>query len=238
MVSPGRGPYHHRPDGTQVPYGSGVRWAAWLDPWLYRRPFTGRSARRYAAVERPGFGDLDARLCAAWRADLAAARIVVDVGAGPGTVGRALVAAFPGLAVIEIEPSPDYPPRPAGRDHRRVRAVAEALPLATASVDAAVSVSAIRHVADRIRTLAELRRVVRPGGVAFVVELDPDAAPARVQAHARAVRSRLLGTLFGPLVVATAPPAAVIADAARAAGWNQVDRRDDPVQPVYELRLS
>ncbi len=214
-----------------------MRWAAWLDPWLYRRPFTGGSARRYARVERPGFGDLDHRLCRAWAPALATARRVVDVGAGPGTVGRALVAAFPALTVIEIEPSAAFAPAPGPRRHR-VRARAEALPLATASVDAAVSVSAIRHVADRTRALAELRRVVRPGGVALVVELDPEAPPARVRAHARAVRSRVLGALFGPLVVATAPPAAAIAAAARAAGWRAVSRRDDPEQPVYELRLS
>ncbi|MBZ0237339.1 MAG: hypothetical protein K8M05_33785, partial [Deltaproteobacteria bacterium] len=85
-----------------------MRWASWLDPWLYRRPFTGRSAHRYAELERPGFGDLDERLCRAWEADLAGARRIVDLGAGPGTVGRSLCRQFPGMQVIEIEPSPDY----------------------------------------------------------------------------------------------------------------------------------
>jgi ubiquinone/menaquinone biosynthesis C-methylase UbiE len=219
-----------------------VRWAALLDPWLYRRPFTGGSARRYARLERPGFGDLDRRLCEAWRADLAASRAVVDLGAGPGTLAPALCAAFPDLDVIEIEPSADFERAaavagPAARI-RRVRALAEALPLATACVDGAVSVSAIRHVADRVRALAELRRVIRPGGFARLIELDPEAPPLRVRTHARAVRSRLLAVLFGPLVVATAPSAGDVARAARAAGWRQVERRDDPEQPVYELRLS
>lgn len=215
-------------------YGSGVRWASrWLDPWLYRRPFRGRSARRYMRLERPGFGDLDQRLCAAWRDDLAGARTVLDVGAGPGTVARALRAAFPAATVVEIEPSPDFP-----GDRDRVRAEAEALPLRTGSVDAVVSVSAIRHVADRARALAEMRRVVRPNGVALIVELDPDADAGRVRAHARAVRSRWLGAAFGPLVVATAPTAAAIGDAARAAGWADVRKSDDAIQPVYLLRLS
>jgi ubiquinone/menaquinone biosynthesis C-methylase UbiE len=201
---------------------------------LYRRPFTGRSARRYAGLERPGFGDLDERLCEAWRPDLASARRVVDIGSGPGTVGCALRAAFPGLAVLEVEPSRDFVVRAVPR----VRALAEALPFATASMDAAVSVSSIRHVADRGRTLAELRRVVRPGGVAFVVELDPEAPPRRIQAHADRLGSRVLRTVFSPLVVRTAPPARVIEAAARAAGWREIARRDDPVQPVYELRLA
>jgi SAM-dependent methyltransferase len=217
-----------------------VRWASWLDPWLYRRPFTGRTAHRYTHVERPGFGDLDRRLCSAWQPDLAGARRVLDLGAGPGTVGRSLIAHFPGVQVIEIEPSPDFAtaPRLPGDDTVRLRARAEALPLATGSIDAAVSVSAIRHVADRARALAELRRVIRPGGVALIVELDPEAPAARVAAHARGVRSWVMGAMFGPLVVATAPTARVIADAARSAGWRDVARRNDDVQPVYELRLS
>ena len=223
-------------------YCPAVRWASWLDPWLYRRPFTGRSAHRYTHVERPGFGDLDRRLCSAWQLDLAGARRVLDLGAGPGTVGRSLIAHFPGVQVIEIEPSADFvtAPRAAGErdDTVRIRARAEALPLATGSIDAAVSVSAIRHVADRARALAELRRVIRPGGVALIVELDPEASAARVAAHARGVRSWVMGAMFGPLVVATAPTARVIADAARSAGWRDVARRDDDVQPVYELRLS
>jgi SAM-dependent methyltransferase len=227
---------------------SGVRWASWLDPWLYRRPFTGRSAHRYSHVERPGFGDLDRRLCSAWQLDLAGARCVLDLGAGPGTVGRSLIAHFPGVQVIEIEPSPDFATaprapgdaaiRPGSGQAVRIRARAEALPLATGSIDAAVSVSAIRHVADRARALAELRRVIRPGGVALIVELDPEAPPSRVATHARGVRSWVLGAMFGPLVVATAPTARVIEDAARSAGWRDVARRDDDVQPVYELRLS
>ncbi len=215
-----------------------MRWAAWLDPWLYRRPFTGRSARRYALVERPGFGDLDQRLCRAWRDDLAGARRVLDLGAGPGTVAATLAAELPGVLVIEIEPSPDFTPAWKAGVAVRLRARAEALPLSTASVDAAVSVSAIRHVADRGLALAELRRVVRPGGVALIVELDPEAPPARIAAHARGVRSWVMGAMFGPLVVATAPPADVVAEAARRAGWQHVARRDDAVQPIYELRLS
>lgn len=219
-----------------------MSWAArWLDPWLYRRPFRGGSARRYAMVERPGFGDLDQRLCALWHADLAGARTVIDVGAGPGTVGRALRLAFPGVTVLEVEPSPDFELGDAGvpvARRARVRAAAEALPFSTGAADAIVSVSAIRHVADRQRAFAEMRRVIRPGGVAWVVELDPDAPAVRVRTHARAVRSRMLGVAFGPLVVATAPPARAIAAAARAAGWTAVRRSDDPIQPVYLLRLS
>lgn len=206
---------------------------ALLDRWLYRHPFTGRSARRYVALERPGFGDLDRRLTARWAAELGAARVVLDVGAGPGTLAVHLRAVRPGLQVIEVEPSADFAATPG-----RVRARGEALPLADGSVDVAVCLSSLRHVGDRRATLTELRRVVRAGGIAHIVELDPAASRARVRAHARGVRSRLLQVGFGPLVVATAPTAATIAADARAAGWTTIEQVDDPIQPVYDLSLT
>ncbi|MCB9559192.1 MAG: hypothetical protein H6708_02145 [Kofleriaceae bacterium] len=98
--------------------------------------------------------------------------------------------------------------------------------------------SAIRHVRDRGAAFAELRRVVRPGGVAVVVELDPDADRRRAHTHARALATPALRVAFAPLVLRTAPTAATIAAGARTAGWTTVRRDDDPVQPVYLLRLS
>lgn len=205
----------------------------WLDRRLYRRPFVGASARRYAAAERPAFAQLDRRLLALWEPDLRAAAFAIDVGAGPGTVGAAVRAAHPHITVVDVEPSPDFAaPGP------RLRARAEALPFARAAVDVAVSVSAIRHVGDRGAALAELRRVVRPGGAAWVVELDPAASATRVRAHASRLRGRALALAFGPLVVATAPPREDIIAAARAAGWTAISAHDDPEQPVYALRLA
>lgn len=208
---------------------------ALLDPWLYRHPFEGNSARRYARDERPAFGDLDARLCERWSADLDAARVVLDVGAGPGTFVAALRARRPDAAVIALEPSRAFA-MALGRGG--VRARAEALPITTGAVDAAVSISSIRHVADRRAALAELRRVVRPGGACLIAELDPAAPRARVRNHAEHLGNAVLRAAFGPLVVRTAPAAEVIADLARAAGWTRIEREDDPVQPVYLMRLS
>ena len=76
-----------------------------LDPWLYRHPFEGRSARRYARDERPAFGDLDARLCERWASDLGRAKIVLDVGAGPGTFAATVRARWPETTVIAADPS-------------------------------------------------------------------------------------------------------------------------------------
>ena len=208
---------------------------ALLDPWLYRHPFEGASARRYARDERPAFGDLDVRLCLRWARDLDAARVVLDVGAGPGTFGAEVRASRPGIAVIAVEPSRAFAAElPAGA----LRARAEALPLGDATVDVATSISSIRHVADRHAALAELRRVVRPGGACLIAELDPAAERQRIRNHAEHLGSALLRAAFGPLVVRTAPAAETIADLARAAGWARIELEDDPVQPVYLMRLS
>lgn len=207
---------------------------ALLDPWLYRHPFEGSSARRYARDERPAFGDLDSRLCERWASDLETARVLLDVGAGPGTSGAEIRSRHPDVAVIAVEPSRAFAAELPGA----LRARAEALPLGDATVDVAISISSIRHVSDRRAALAELRRVVRPGGPCLIAELDPAAGRRRIRNHADHLGSALLRAAFGPLVVRTAPSAEAIADLARAAGWAHVELDDDPVQPVYLMRLT
>jgi ubiquinone/menaquinone biosynthesis C-methylase UbiE len=117
-----------------------------------------------------------------------------------------------------------------------VRAAGEALPLADRSIDVAICLSSIRHVRDRGRALRELRRVVT--GSLVIVELDPAASAARIAAHADHLATAMLRRAFGPLVVRTAPTADAIAALAVAAGWRELERRDDPVQPVYIMELA
>jgi ubiquinone/menaquinone biosynthesis C-methylase UbiE len=211
-----------------------VRVADLVDPWLYRHPFEGRSARRYAEIERAGFGDLDARLVESWKRDLAAARRLIDVGAGPATFERALAERFPRLAVHGVEPSRDF--ALTGGACPMVRGRGEALPFRDGAFELGLCLSSIRHVADRAATLAELRRVVTR--TAWIVELDPRASRDRVHNHTRPMRSPLLRWAFGPLVVATAPRAEDIAAVAETAGWRVIEVRPDALQPVYVMRLE
>jgi len=208
-----------------------------IDPWLYRHPFEGSSARRYARDERRGFADLDDRLLADWNHELTAADVLIDVGCGPATLAERAIARHPGLRVIGIEPSRTYTARPRP-GMTLVRARAEALPLADAAADMAVCLSSIRHVADRALALTELRRVVRPGGACHIVELDPRADRTRARHHSRGLGSPLLRLAFAPLVMRTAPPVEAVIAAARDAGWDRIEQRDDPQQPLYRLRLS
>ena len=210
--------------------------AAWLNRNLYRRPFEGASARRYASAERPAFGDLDDRLLDGMAGELDGARRLLDLGAGPCAFAARAAARHPALAVIAVEPSRDFA---RVRDGMRVvRAVGEALPLADGSIDVAISLSSIRHVRDRVATLRELRRVIRPGGTLVIVELDPAASSTRIATHANRLGGALLRHAFGPLVVRTAPPARAIEANAVEAGWRRRSLRDDAIQPVYVMELA
>lgn len=202
-----------------------------LDRLLYRHPFEGSSARRYATDERPAFGDLDDRLLDRLSPVLGGGpRRLLDLGCGPGLLASTARARFAQLTVIAIDPSRAF------AQPGVVRAAGEALPLADRSIDVAICLSSIRHVRDRAATLGELRRVVR--GCAIIVELDPDADRRRIAHHADRLGSAVLRRAFGPLVLGTAPPAAAIATLSRAAGFSVRDLRADPIQPVYIMELA
>jgi ubiquinone/menaquinone biosynthesis C-methylase UbiE len=207
---------------------------AWLDRMLFAHPFEGRSARRYAAGERPAFGDLDDRLLDGWTAEIERSRTLLELGCGPATLATRAAARFRDLDVIALDPSRDF-----ARQHASIhvaRAAGEALPLANASIDVAVCLSSIRHVRDRGAVLRELRRVVR--GALWIVELDPEASRDRINAHASRLSSPVLRRAFGPIVVRMAPPVAAIEASAVEAGWRVVERRADPIQPVYIVELA
>jgi SAM-dependent methyltransferase len=215
-------------------WGRSTPIAAWLDRVLYRQPFEGASARRYAVHARPAFGDLDDRLLDGMAPMLAGAQRLLDLGAGPATFAARAAARHPQLTVLAVDPSRDFA-RPQ-RGVQFVRAAGEALPIGDGAVDVAMCLSSIRHVRDRAATLRELRRVVRRHLV--IVELDPAADPRRIAKHADELGSMLLRRAFAPFVLRTAPTADAIIALAIDAGWRISARRDDPVQPVYVLELE
>jgi SAM-dependent methyltransferase len=98
---------------------------------------------------------------------------VLDLAAGTGKLTRALVAG--GLDVVAVEPlEPLRQKLAAAIGAERVReGVAEAIPLPDSSVDA-VTVADGFHWFDQARALAEIRRVLRPGGGLAVLSTLPD----------------------------------------------------------------
>lgn len=98
----------------------------------------------------------------------------------PAAVGRKLAAARVAASPVPVEF--------AGTD-------AQALPLADASVDNAVSTWTLCTIPDVARALAEIRRVLRPGGELHFVEhgRSPDRKVARFQDRFTPVQRRLAG---------------------------------------------
>ena len=97
-----------------------------------------------------------------------AARRVLDVGAGTGALLAALAAARPGLAATAVDLAPGMcaAARAAAPGARVAAADAEALPFADGSFDLVVSTSTLQWLPRLGPALAEVRRVLAPGGVA------------------------------------------------------------------------
>jgi SAM-dependent methyltransferase len=98
---------------------------------------------------------------------------VLEVGAGTGC----MFASYRGdTRVTAIEPDPEFAARArdcAASQARQIDVIdgrAEALPLADASVDAAVMCLVLCSVGDAFQACRELARVVRPGGAIRLIE--------------------------------------------------------------------
>jgi demethylmenaquinone methyltransferase/2-methoxy-6-polyprenyl-1,4-benzoquinol methylase len=132
-------------------------------------------ARRYDLLNRILSMGIDRR----WRKRTVAAlgdpSRVLDVATGTGDLAIAIAKRYPGATVVGIDPSEkmlevgrgkvgDLPITLEAGD-------AQALPYPDDSFDAATIAFGIRNVPDRARGLAEMARVVRPGGRVAVLEL-------------------------------------------------------------------
>jgi SAM-dependent methyltransferase len=100
-----------------------------------------------------------------------AAPLIVDIGCSSGALLRDLAREQPGAALlgIDVVPSGLRVAHQALPDVPLVRASALALPLADGSVDAIASLNVLEHLAEDELALAEMRRVLRPGGRAAIV---------------------------------------------------------------------
>ncbi|GAA2595024.1 hypothetical protein GCM10010399_26980 [Dactylosporangium fulvum] len=112
--------------------------------------------------------------------DLQRGHAVVDVGCGPGTdLARLADAVGSEGSVVGIDHDPkmlaEAGHRLADRPNVELRVGdAHDLPLADASVDRAKVDRVLQHAADPAKVIAEVRRVLRPGGVFGMAEPDWD----------------------------------------------------------------
>jgi SAM-dependent methyltransferase len=185
----------------------------------------------------------DPRIAAQILAALGDARTVLNVGAGAGAyepVDRDVVAVEPSEAMRAQRP----PHLPCAVD-----AVAEALPFADASFDAAMTTFSAHHWRDLEKGLAEMRRVAR--GPVVILTSDPDGVedfwlaeyapePTRLRAARYPAIGRIVATLGGHCRVEIVPIPRDCADdfteafygrpemlldpaVRRSSGWDQLD---------------
>lgn len=101
---------------------------------------------------------------------------VLDIGSGMG--GFLVAATRNEMAAVGIEPNAEYGTITRLRGARYglsppvIRAVGEALPFPDASFDAVLAQDILEHVRDPDATLREMRRVIRPDGVALVTVIN------------------------------------------------------------------
>ncbi|MFF9645186.1 class I SAM-dependent methyltransferase [Kitasatospora aureofaciens] len=98
---------------------------------------------------------------------------VLELGAGPGAVTRRLRAALPAdTALIAADIDGELLAHAAGPGVTLLVADGAELPLPDASVDFVLLRYVLQHVPDPVAVLAEVRRVLRPGGRVAVTEVD------------------------------------------------------------------
>ena len=124
-------------------------------------------------------GRLAARLYRRVARDVTSLRLpdgarVLDVGTGPGTMPRRIAEAAPGLQVDAIDVSPEmiaWAQQTATPGVTYTVADVAALPWPDATFDVVVSSLSQHHWADADAGLREIRRVLRPGGQAWVYDV-------------------------------------------------------------------
>jgi ubiquinone/menaquinone biosynthesis C-methylase UbiE len=187
----------------------------------------GGTARWYDRTTRrdmPRFIELAVRVAAVVPASAA----VLEIAPGPGFL--AIELAKRGLAVRAVDISKTFVEiarrnaAAAGVTARFDVGDAAALPVADASVDFAVCCAAFKNFSRPVQALAEMRRVLRPGGTALLIDMRRDVSAAAVKDYVNGLDVGQLNRWFMLLVFHTmlirrAYPLDAIRGMAAEAGW-------------------
>ena len=159
----------------------------------------GSTARWYDRTTRkdlPEFQALAVRIAAA----IPPAAQVLEVAPGPGFLSIEL--AKRGLPVRAVDISPTFVEiarrnaAAEGVDVRFELGNAAALPLQDASVDFVVCRAAFKNFSEPQKALAEMRRVLRPGGQALLIDMRRDAPIAEMKQYVNGLRVNRLNRWF------------------------------------------
>jgi SAM-dependent methyltransferase len=98
-------------------------------------------------------------------AGLASVKRVIDVGCGTGALSAAIAEVAPTAEIVGVDPSPGYVELARSQTRGQFQVGdAQALPFGDGSFDAACACLVLNFIPDQRSALAEMRRVVRPGG--------------------------------------------------------------------------
>jgi ubiquinone/menaquinone biosynthesis C-methylase UbiE len=99
---------------------------------------------------------------------------VADVGCGKGRFARIVKEKNPGASVVALDLA-EAMLQPIPNEIERVAASMTALPLATAAFDGAYATESLEHAVDIPAAVAELARIVKPGGRIVIIDKNADA---------------------------------------------------------------
>ena len=167
------------------------------------------------------------------RAGLRPGMRVLDIATGTGLLAReALAIVGSGGSVIGLDPSAGMLARAGSLDIPLIRALGERLPCGDGSFDFVSMGFALRHVADLDKLFSEVRRVLKPGGRACILEISyprnpwvkvplrvfmTGVVPGVARLWGRHGHAKQLMKFYWDTIEACVPPEAVLA-ALQAAG--------------------
>jgi ubiquinone/menaquinone biosynthesis C-methylase UbiE len=101
-------------------------------------------------------------------------RPVADIGSGKGRFARLVKERYPAASVTAVDLAEAMLAHVPENIHR-VAATMTALPLATGSCHAAYAIESLEHAVDIPAAVAELARIVRPGGPIVIIDKNVEA---------------------------------------------------------------
>lgn len=134
--------------------------AWWLRSWPHRLRVRQLVPRFLKACPEPFRGD------------------VLEVGAGPGLTSRRILETYPQVKLTAVDVDRDTAAEmarraaPYGHRFQVVTADLLALPFDRGRFDIALAIHTLHHVADLDRAIQELLRVLRPGGLLGIADMD------------------------------------------------------------------
>jgi ubiquinone/menaquinone biosynthesis C-methylase UbiE len=175
--------------------------------------------------------------------------------------GRIAAVAPPGGTILEIAPGPGFLSIELAKLGFRVRAVdisktfieiarrnaaseeidaqfeignAAALPVADASVDVTMCRAAFKNFGEPVKALAEMRRVLKPGGTALLIDMRRDVSVAEIKRYVDGLGVGFLNrwfmmVVFRAMLIKRAYPLAEIRRMTAEAGWTEVKIEVTPV---------